>query len=332
MSLLSVKNVEAYYSSFKGFIRAVDGVSLDINYGDVLGLAGESGCGKSTLSNVLMMNISPPLRHIGGEVIMEDNYALTGMSKEQLKTKVWGKMVARVPQSALNALVPTRRIRNFVGDVIKHHLQVSEGEVVDRAEKRFRELGLPIETLNKYPHELSGGMKQRVVISIATLLNPKLLIVDEPTSALDVSTQKQVLGMLMNLVKKNIVKGIIFIAHDIATLRQIVDRVAIMYAGKIVEISPIDRMLKGHKRLHPYTESLIRAVITPEPEVKKRGLSHIPGDPPDLRNPPSGCRFHLRCPQAIDICTWEEPSLTKVGEDSLAACHLFQERNNAKSA
>lgn len=323
MALLAVKNVQAYYSSFKGFIQAVDGVSLDINYGDVLGIAGESGCGKSTLSNVLMMNISPPLRYIGGEVIMGDNHALTGMPKEQIKTKVWGKMIARVPQSALNALVPTRRIKDFIRDVLKHHLQVSGEETDSRAEKRFQELGLPIETLNKYPHELSGGMKQRVVISIATLLNPKLLIVDEPTSALDVSSQKQVLKMLGNLRKADIVKGIIFITHDIVTLRQVANRIAIMYAGKIVEVGPMDRILEGQEQLHPYTEGLIGAVITPEAEVKKRGLSYVAGDPPDLRNPPRGCRFHPRCPRVLDICPLEEPALAKVGQDALAACHLL---------
>lgn len=321
--LLSVRNIKAYYSLSKGLVRAVDGVSLDIDYGDILGIAGESGCGKSTFSNVLMMSVSPPLRYIEGEVIMEDNHILTDMPKEQLKTKVWGKMMARVPQSALNALVPTRRIKDFIRDVLKHHLKVSEEETISRAEKRFQELGLSIETLNRYPHELSGGMKQRVVISIATLLNPKLLIVDEPTSALDVSSQKQVIRMLGNLRKVDIVKGIVFITHDIVTLRQIANRVAIMYAGKIVEIGPIDRMLGGHEQLHPYTEGLIGAVITPEPEVKKRGLSHISGDPPDLQNPPRGCRFHPRCPRVIDICTREEPFLIEVGKDSLAACHLI---------
>ncbi len=319
MALLSIKNVKAYYQTSKGPIRAVDGVTLDVDYGDVLGIAGESGCGKSTIANVFMMNMRPPLRFIEGAVILKGNHDLAGMSRRQIKAEIWGRTISLVPQSALNALVPIKRVGRFIGEVMGHHLKMTAKEAVSLAEKRFQELGLSTDSLNKYPHELSGGMKQRVVISIATLLNPQLLIVDEPTSALDVSTQKQVLKMLKHLIAEGIVEGIIFITHDIATMRQIVNRVAVMYAGKIVEISSIDKIL--YEPLHPYAEGLIRSVITPEREVKLKGLSYISGEPPNLLSPPLGCRFRARCSRATDICSIEEPSLKRVWGNSLVACH-----------
>jgi peptide/nickel transport system ATP-binding protein len=298
----------------------VDGVSVDIGYGDVLGVAGESGCGKSTLSNVLMMNIRSPLRFVGGKVVLEGERDLAAMGREEVKAQVWGRMIALVPQSALNALVPTRKVGAFIKDVLRYHLKLNAREAWALAQKRFQELGLPVEALTKYPHQLSGGMRQRVVISVVTLLNPKLLIVDEPTSALDVSTQKQVLKMLLHLQAEQIVRATIFITHDTAILRQIATRIAIMYAGKVVEVGPMERFFQGP--IHPYARNLIQAVVTPEPEVKERDLSHIPGEPPDLLHPPEGCRFHPRCPHSLPICSREEPPLIGLGEDRFVACHL----------
>jgi peptide/nickel transport system ATP-binding protein len=178
-----------------------------------------------------------------------------------------------------------------------------------------------VEALSLYPHELSGGMKQRAVIAVSTLLTPKLLIGDEPTSALDVSTQKQVLKMLMDLKNTGITESLIFVTHDIAVLRQIADRIAIMYAGKMVELGSTDGILYDSK--HPYTYSLINAVVTPEPEVRKRGLISIAGEPPNLLDPPKGCRFHPRCPKAMNICRSGEPVPVEVGDSRLVSCHLF---------
>jgi len=319
-ALLVAEDVKAYYSSSKGLVRAVDGVSVDIDPGDVLGVAGESGCGKSTLSNVLMMNIRPPLSFLGGKVLLDGKQDLAAMGREKVKAQVWGRVITLVPQSALNALVPTRKVGAFIKDVLRYHLKLNAREAWALAEKRFQELGLPVEALTKYPHQLSGGMRQRVVISVVTLLNPKLLIVDEPTSALDVSTQKQVLKMLLHLGAKHIVRAIVFIAHDIAILRQIATRIAIMYAGKVVEVGPMERVFQGP--LHPYAYSLIHSVLTPEPEVRERGLSYIAGEPPDLVHPPEGCRFHPRCPRSLPICSREEPPLIGLGEDRFVACHL----------
>lgn len=177
--------------------------------------------------------------------------------------------------------------------------------------------------LIRYPFELSGGMRQRAVIAIATILNPSLLIADEPTSALDVVNQKVLLKVLMQMKRQGIVKSIIFITHDIATVRQIADRMIIMYAGKIVEFAPVESLLE--KPLHPYTQGLFNSVLTPEPEVKKRGITSIPGAPPNLINPPSGCRFHPRCPHAMDVCKEKEPPLTEIEPGRRVACWLYME-------
>ncbi|MCX8171809.1 MAG: ABC transporter ATP-binding protein [Candidatus Bathyarchaeota archaeon] len=317
MPILESKNVRAYYFTPRGHVKAVDGVNLTLERSIILGLAGESGCGKSTLVNTLMMNIYPPLHLIDGEIIL-DGKKISEMNKAMLKKNVWGVLVALVPQSALNALMPTKRVIDLIKDVIMHHMNVSNSELVSMAKKRFEELNLDVNALYMYPHELSGGMKQRAVIAVSTLLNPKLLIVDEPTSALDVSTQKQVLKMLIDLKKSKITESIIFVTHDIAVLRQIADWIAIMYAGKIVESGAADDILYNPE--HPYTSSLIKAVITPEPEIRRRGLVALPGEPPDLLNPPKGCRFNPRCSKAIDICRVEEPSL-EVKSNRLVACH-----------
>jgi len=253
-----------------------------------------------------------------GTITLDGN-SISKMDRSMLKKKVWGILVSLVPQSALSALMPTKRIMDFIMDVIGHHMTVHNSDVASMAKKRFEELNLPGEALYMYPHELSGGMKQRAVIAVSTLLNPKLLIVDEPTSALDVSTQKQVLKMLVDLKKARIIESMIFVTHDIAVLRQIADQITIMYAGKIVESGPTEDVLYNPK--HPYAYSLINAVVTPEPEVRKRGLTSISGEPPNLLDPPGGCRFHPRCPRAADKCRSIEPSLVRVEGSRFAACY-----------
>jgi len=317
VALLEVQHVRAYYSTRKGYIKAVDGVDLVQEKDVITGLAGESGCGKSTLVNTLMMNVKPPLHLMEGTIVLDGN-AISKMDRATLKKKVWGVLVSLVPQSALNALMPTKRIIEYIDDAISHHMAVSNSEVASMARRRFEELNLPVETLTLYPHELSGGMKQRAVIAISTLLNPRLLIVDEPTSALDVSTQKQVLKMLLDLRKAQIIKSMMFVTHDIAILRQIANQIAIMYAGKVVESGSATDLLYDPR--HPYTRGLMNAVVTPEPEVRKRGLISIPGEPPDLLEPPKGCRFHPRCSRAIETCRSVEPPLVREGSRHLA-CH-----------
>ncbi|MGB9857312.1 MAG: ABC transporter ATP-binding protein [Dictyoglomaceae bacterium] len=325
-AILKLLDVKAYYTIEKNFVKAVDGVSLEIR-DEILGIVGESGSGKSTLTNVMLMSIKRPLTFIGGEVKLYSNgneIDLTSMSREELQKKVWGKETSIIPQSAMNALMPTKRIRSYILDVIKSHFdEINEEEVIKKAMNRFEEIGISKDVINRYPFELSGGMKQRAVIAVATLLNPRLLIADEPTSALDVATQKMVLKTIKDLKDRKIVKSIVFITHDIATVRQIADRMVVMYAGKIMEEGTIDEII--NEPLHPYTRGLLYSVVTPEPEVKKRGITHIPGTPPNLMNPPSGCRFHPRCPNRMEICSQEEPLLKTINQRKVA-CFLYEKR------
>jgi peptide/nickel transport system ATP-binding protein len=323
MALLEAENVRAYYFIPQGIVKAVDGINLSLEKSITLGLAGESGSGKSTLVSTLFGFVKPPLRLVEGSILL-DGQKISSMKMSDLKKKIWGVEVSLVPQSALNALMPTKKVIDFIKDALVQHKVFSDSEILSLAKKRFEELNLDIKALYMYPHELSGGMKQRVVIAVSTLLNPKLLIVDEPTSALDVSSQKQVLKTLLDLKKGEIIQSMVFVTHDVAVLRQIADKIGIMYAGKLVELSSTDNVLYNPK--HPYAVGLINAIVTPEPEIKRRKIASIPGQPPNLLNPPSGCRFHPRCKFAMDICLHEEPPLLKVGGDTLVACHLFSSR------
>ncbi len=321
--ILKLEDVKAYYKIEKSYVKAVDGVSFEIFDGEVVGIVGESGCGKSTLANVIIMNIMRPLILLSGKIVMKVNgidVEISSMGREEAKRKIWGKEITVIPQSAMNALMPTIKIERFIRDIAKSH-EIEEEELVKKAKVRFKEVGLDEECLNRYPFELSGGMKQRAVIAIASLLNPQLLIADEPTSALDVVNQKIFLKVLMQLKRQGVIKSIIFITHDIATVRQIATKMIIMYAGKIVEIASIEDILKNP--LHPYTKGLFNSVLTPEPEIKERGITTIPGAPPNLIDPPKGCRFHPRCPYRKPICEKEEPKLVEVEPGRKVACFLY---------
>lgn len=330
--LLELNDVKAYYEQVIGprirIIRAVDGVSLKIREREIVGIVGESGCGKSTLANIIMTNIRPPLRFIEGSVKLYTPKGVINLEKldrDYVKKSIWGKEIAIVPQSALNALMPTLRIKRIVYDVLRSHIpDIDMDKVIELTKRRFKELGLPEYSVEMYPFELSGGMRQRAVIAVSTLLNPRLLIVDEPTSALDVVTQKIVLKTFKDVFEKEIIKSIVFISHDIATVRQIASRMVVMYAGKIVEDGPTENLISNP--LHPYSNGLINSVLTPEEEIRKRGLRYIPGQPPDLSNPPPGCRFHPRCPFAMDVCRREEPPMVQVNSERFVSCWLYAKR------
>lgn len=323
--ILELENVRAYYLVEDRYVRAVDGISLVIKEGEVVGIVGESGSGKTTLINVMLMNIKRPLTLKEGRIKLYSNggmIELNKLSKEELQKTIWGKETSIIPQSAMNALMPTKRIKDSISDVIRAHLsEIDENKIIDMARARFEEIGISGDNIMRYPFELSGGMRQRAAIAVATLLNPKLLIADEPTSALDVATQKAVLKTIENLRDRGIVKSIAFVTHDIATVRQIAEILVVMYAGKLVEIGPIEDIIR--EPLHPYTKGLLYSVVTPEPEIKKRGLYHILGAPPNLMDPPSGCRFHPRCSSKMDICEKEEPILMEVNKDRKVACFLY---------
>ena len=320
MSVLNAENVKAYYHLLDGDVQALEDASFTLNKGEILGIAGESGCGKSTLAATLSTIILPPLKLLGGKLLTENGADIFKLPERALRREIRGKYVALVPQSAMNALNPTKRIKDLVADAINaHYPKMTKQEVRDTAAKRFEDVGLPSRVLESYSFELSGGMKQRTVIALSSLMNPKVLIADEPTSALDVSTQKTVLNLLLDLRRKGIVQSVIFITHDIAVLRQIADRIVVMYAGIIVEVGTVDEII--FNPLHPYSKGLMPTVIVPEPEIKKRAISGIPGAPPNLKNPPKGCRFLPRCAYASSQCH-QEPPLNTV-EGTSVRCWLY---------
>ena len=301
MALLKAEDVRAYYRDRLGNeVRAVDGVSLELHEGEVLGIAGESGCGKSTLARALADLYYPPLWRAGGRVWLgdEDLYA---MDEEKVRREVLGKRISYIPQSAMAALNPTRRIRRFVTDVMgTHYPGMATADMVQRARDRLLALSLDERVLDSYPFELSGGMQQRVVVAISSLMNPDVVIADEPTSALDVSTQKALVRMLRDLLDRSIARSLIFITHDITVLRHICDRIAVMYAGEFVELGTTQQMI--FEPLHPYTRALVNSVLVPEPGMRERELTAIPGAPPPAGELPSGCRFGPRCTEHNEGC------------------------------
>lgn len=300
-TILEVKNLKTkYITRFREDVYAVDGVSLKIEEGKSLGIAGESGCGKSTLALSLMGYYFPPLHYISGDIIV-DGKNISVMKPDDIRNTILGTEIAYIPQAAMNALNPTQRIIRFIEDVIHvHEPKKSKKEIYEMAKNRFEELGLPPSVLNKHPVELSGGMKQRTVIAISTILSPKVLIADEPSSALDVTSQKMVIKMLKNLMEKGYIKSMIFITHELPLLYNVTDDIMVMYAGQIVEKGTAKEMV--FDPIHPYSKGLMGSIIVPEAGSRDIKLTAIPGTPPNLKKPPAGCRFAERCKYATGEC------------------------------
>ena len=282
-----------YITRFQEDIYAVDHVSLKIEEGKSVGIAGESGCGKSTLALSLMGYYFPPLHYSSGEIIIDD-HNITGMDPDEVRKSILGREIAYIPQAAMNALNPTQKIIHFIEDVIQaHDPTTNKQEIHALAKELFESLGLPAEVLQKYPVELSGGMKQRTVIAISVILRPQVLIADEPSSALDVTSQKMVIKMLRNLMDKGYIKAMIFITHELPLLYNVTDDIMVMYAGQIVEKANAHDAV--FDPLHPYSRGLMGSIIVPEEGLRDVKLTAIPGTPPNLKNPPVGCRFAARC-------------------------------------
>jgi len=304
---MHIFNVRAHYETRNGPpIKAVDGVTLDLAHGEILGIVGESGCGKSTLAAVLSSNAAPSLRITSGLLRLDDHKEVD-IAKTRGVPQEWrGTVVSLLPQRALNSLNPTARIGDYAFDVMRaHNPRIKRGEAIQRASARLDQLGLPSRVLKNYPHELSGGMRQRVVTVVSTLLNPTVLIADEPTSALDVSSQKALVLMLKQMMREGMISRIIFITHDLALLSNIADRIAVMYAGEIVEIGSAREVVERPE--HPYARALIGSTLEPDMSLRHRRIKGLQGSSPDMRKPPSGCRFHPRCEYAMDICTRDSP-------------------------
>jgi peptide/nickel transport system ATP-binding protein len=299
--MLEVKDLTTkYITRFGEDIYAVDHVSLKVEEGKSLGIAGESGCGKSTLALSLMGYYFPPLYYTSGEIII-DGHSIIGMDTDEIRRSILGTQIAYIPQSAMNALNPTMKIINFVEDVIHaHYPESTKKEIYDLARDRFEILGLPAEVLQKYPVELSGGMKQRTVIAISVILLPLVLIADEPSSALDVTSQKMVIKMLRDLMDKGYIKAMIFITHELPLLYNVTDDIMVMYAGQIVEKGSAKEAV--FDPIHPYSKGLMGSIIVPEKGLRGIKLAAIPGVPPNLKNPPVGCRFAERCKYAQSEC------------------------------
>ncbi|MBB6349026.1 ABC transporter ATP-binding protein [Nonomuraea muscovyensis] len=308
---LTVTDLRVSYRTLRGEVKALDGVSFGVRDGEILGLAGESGCGKTTLGKSLI-RLDGRMRHAGGTVELDGREL--PIADDRRMNDFRFHEVSLVPQYSMSALNPTRRIGRMVGELLR-----SRGVALDRdkLERRLDLVGLPREVLDRYPLELSGGMKQRMVMVVSTLLDPSLLVADEITSALDVSTQKAVARALLGFRDGGVVKSMIFITHDLALTSHIADTIMVMYAGRLAEKAPADVMVKAPR--HPYTRMLINSL--PEVGVRhaERRLSGIAGSPPSLLDPQPGCRFRDRCPLADAGCA-EDPPVTETEPDHFVAC------------
>ena len=299
--MLEVHELTTKYITRQGEdVYSVDHVSLDIEEGKSLGIAGESGCGKSTLALSLMGYYFPPLHYTSGEIIV-DGKNISGLDPDEVRKTVLGTDIAYIPQAAMNAMNPTKKVGKFIEDVMDaHEIKMSKKEIRQMAEERFAKLGLPTEALDKYSVELSGGMRQRVVIAISTILSPKVLIADEPSSALDVTSQKMVIKMMKDMLESGMVKSMIFITHELNLLYNVTDDIMVMYAGQIVERGSAKEVV--FDSYHPYSYGLMNSILVPEEGTRDVNLVAIPGTPPNLKHPPAGCRFAERCRYAEPAC------------------------------
>lgn len=315
--VLSVENLRVYYNTKRGPVKAVDGVSFELEPNSRLGLVGESGSGKSTMALALMRMIKSPGRIEGGKILL-DGLDVVRLTERDMRTMRLNQ-IAMVPQGAMNSLNPVTRVRQQIIDGLQaHNVKMSKKEMDGRVDDVLRWVDLDPAVGNMYPHELSGGMKQRVCIAIAISLRPKVIIADEPTSALDVVVQRQVMETI-GRVQEELGAAVILIGHDMGLMVQFVNRLAVMYAGKIAELGNVREMFR--EPLHPYTQLLINSL----PRLNDRGvLQGIPGIAPFLLNPPAGCLFNVRCPKAMALCKDVTPPPTEIRPSHVVACHLYE--------
>jgi peptide/nickel transport system ATP-binding protein len=323
-TLVELRGLAVEYAGTTRCVRCVDGIDLEIRAGEIVGLAGESGCGKSTTGNAILQILRPPGAIVGGSILFRGQ-DLTELSREELRRYRW-RNVSMVFQSAMNALNPVTRVGDQFVDMMKAHERIRSSDALARAGDLLELVGIDRDRVRAYPHQLSGGMRQRVIIALALALEPELVIMDEPTTALDVVVQREILQQIQDLQRE---RGfaVLFITHDLSLLLEFADRVAIMYAGELVETAPAAELFRNPQ--HPYTVGLMKSFPPLTGPIEP--MTGIPGSPPDLADPPSGCRFHPRCPHcrpedtALYVRqTTERPRLREVGPGHRAACHLLE--------
>ncbi|MFI6481982.1 ABC transporter ATP-binding protein [Nonomuraea sp. NPDC050663] len=308
---LKVDDLRVYYRTLRGEVKALDGVSFTLADGEIMGLAGESGCGKSTLGKSLI-RLDQRMKHVGGSIELDGEVLPIADDRRMNAYRFF--QVSLIPQYSMSALNPTRKIGRMIEELLR-----SRGAPFDRKEleRRLRLVGLEPDVLDRYPIELSGGMKQRTVMVVSTLLDPSLLIADEVTSALDVSSQRAVAQTLLEFRDRHLVKSMIVVTHDLSLVYQIADTIMVMYAGKLAEKAPAKTIVNAPR--HPYTQALINSLPEVGVRYSERKLQGIPGSPPSLLNPPKGCRFRDRCPLAFDKCE-TEPPFTEIAQGHSVAC------------
>ncbi len=311
--ILEARDLTVHYRTKRGPIHAVDGVTFELRPGETLGVVGETGCGKSTLGKTIL-GILPPGTERSGSLKLRGRELLEVRPSEYRKMR--GEELALIFQDPMTRLDPLMTIRDHFLETIRvHHHDISKADATERAAEALRSMGIPRSRLNHYPHEFSGGMRQRIMIAMAIVLRPKLLVADEPTTALDVIVEAQILDILRDL-KRAYSMSLLLITHNLGIVAEVCDRAAVMYAGKFAEIGSVDDVFRH--RIHPYTQGLLESTI----HLQTKALHSIDGLPPSLLDPPSGCRFHPRCPYAKDICTREEPATVEYRRGHLAACHF----------
>jgi peptide/nickel transport system ATP-binding protein len=329
VALLTVQDICAYYRTeiygISRTVRAVDGVTFELNPNEIYGVAGESSCGKTTLVKVISGNVKPPLKVNSGSVSYHfgsHDVDMLHISPEELRDNVRWKEISYIMQGSMSVLNPVRKIIKTFEDIVDTHEPITDNKkFLEEATAHVNRLGLPTEVLTSYPHQLSGGMRQRVAIALATVFQPSLIIADEPTTALDVVVQRGVLQMIKDIQTRSN-NTVLLVTHDMAVHANVSDRVMIMYAGRIAEEAPTEIIFNAP--LHPYTQHLIHSL----PMIGERSNKlSLRGAPPNLANPPSGCRFHERCPYVMDICRTEVPELVIVRDGHRVACHLVKENS-----
>jgi len=322
MPLLSVQNLRTYFRTRKGWLKAVDGVSFDLEEGESLGIVGESGCGKTTIALTIMRTLPPNAQVMDGKIVLEGQDTLPIPDQEHRRLR-WSK-VSMIFQAAMNSLNPVFRVGDQLVDVYINHRKVTKDEARKRVAELFELVGLDKKRMNNYPHEFSGGMKQRTIIAMSLLCHPRLIIADEPTTALDVVVQDQILSEIKDL-QQELKFSLIVISHDISVISETCDRAIVMYAGRIFEEADIISTIKDPH--NPYTISLMSSFPSISGPIRK--LVSIPGAAPNLVNPPPGCLFYPRCPIGKEACAKETPPYVQVADRHSTLCHFPHEANKA---